>query len=188
MTFRKESRVNHFFCTYSPNFQLQTLKFEYDSKQGFHFKKLQQVWCRFQVYLMFSSKQSRNGTMKGITKPLDSERKRFRHWKKEQISQNDSFAPTSSFHSFYTSFNQHTRFFINVIHVFFINNSFIKNARLKLAKNQAVAKQHPEAEFLLFENYSLSSSTLSSSTLTYSKKMCEIASVSILMRLGAGQI
>ena len=31
---------------------------------------------------------------------------------------------------------------------------FISNARLKLAKNQADAKQHPEAEFLLFENYS----------------------------------
>ena len=38
---------------------------------------------------------------------------------------------------------------------FFINNTFISNARLKLAKNQANAKQHPEAELLLFENYSL---------------------------------
>ena len=33
---------------------------------------------------------------------------------------------------------------------------------LELAKNQAKAKQHPEAERLLFENYLLSSSTLSS--------------------------
>ena len=32
---------------------------------------------------------------------------------------------------------------------------------LKLAKNQASAKQHAEAELLLFENYSYSSSTLS---------------------------
>ena len=33
---------------------------------------------------------------------------------------------------------------------------------MKLAKNQANDKQHPEAELLLFENYSHSSSTLSS--------------------------
>ena len=33
---------------------------------------------------------------------------------------------------------------------------------LKLTKNQAKAKQHPEAELFLFENCSLSSSTLSS--------------------------
>ena len=32
---------------------------------------------------------------------------------------------------------------------------------MKLAKNQANAKQHPEAELLLFENYARSSSTLS---------------------------
>ena len=35
-------------------------------------------------------------------------------------------------------------------------------ARLKLAKNQAKAKQHPEAELLLFENYSLSPPALPS--------------------------
>ena len=34
---------------------------------------------------------------------------------------------------------------------FFISNTFISNARLILAKNQAKAKQHPEAENLLFE-------------------------------------
>ena len=33
---------------------------------------------------------------------------------------------------------------------------------MKLAKNQANIKQHPEAKLLLFEKYSLSSSTLSS--------------------------
>ena len=43
---------------------------------------------------------------------------------------------------------------------FFINNTFISNARLKLAKNQANAKQHPEAELLLFENYSLFSADI----------------------------
>ena len=42
---------------------------------------------------------------------------------------------------------------------FFISNTFISSARLKLAKNQGKAKQ--QAELLLFENYSLSSSMLS---------------------------
>ena len=37
----------------------------------------------------------------------------------------------------------------------------ISNARLNLAKNQANAKQQPEAELLLFENYSHALSTLS---------------------------
>ena len=46
------------------------------------------------------------------------------------------------------------------IHVLFTSNTFISNARLKLAKNQAKAKQHPETELSLFENYSHSSSTL----------------------------
>ena len=45
---------------------------------------------------------------------------------------------------------------------FFIRNIFINNVRLKLAKNQAIAKQHPEAEHLAPENYSHSSITLSS--------------------------
>ena len=38
---------------------------------------------------------------------------------------------------------------------FFISNTFINNTRLKLAKNQAKAKQHPEAELLLIENFHL---------------------------------
>ena len=46
--------------------------------------------------------------------------------------------------------------------LFFISNTFISDARLKLVKNQAKAKQHSEAELLLFENYSLSLTTLSS--------------------------
>ena len=66
---------------------------------------------------------------------------------------------------------RNTRFFV-------ISNTFITNNRLKLTKNQARAKQHPEAKLLLFENYLLSSSTLSSK----SKKKCKIASVSVLMR------
>ena len=38
----------------------------------------------------------------------------------------------------------------------------MSNARLKLAKKQAKAKQHAEAELFLHANFSLSSSTLSS--------------------------
>ena len=53
---------------------------------------------------------------------------------------------------------------------FFISNTFISNARLKLAKNRANAKQYPKVELWLFENYSHSSSTLSSkNNRTYSK-------------------
>ena len=46
--------------------------------------------------------------------------------------------------------------------LFFISNIFISNARLKFVKNQTKAKQHPQAELLLFKNYSLFPSTLSS--------------------------
>ena len=61
--------------------------------------------------------------------------------------------------------------FLKDLHAFFISNTFISNARLKLAQNQANAKQHPETEVLLFEKYSHSSSTLSSkNSRTYSKK------------------
>ena len=38
---------------------------------------------------------------------------------------------------------------------FFVSNTFISNARLKLVKYQAKAKQHPKEELLLFENFSL---------------------------------
>ena len=48
------------------------------------------------------------------------------------------------------------------LHAFFISNTFISNAKLKLAKKQANAKQHPEAELLTSKNYWHSSSTLSS--------------------------
>ena len=64
----------------------------------------------------------------------------------------------------------------------FISITFITNARLKLAKNQANAKQRLEAELLLFENHSNSSSMLSSkNNRTYSKnKEKNIMSVFIL--------
>ena len=45
---------------------------------------------------------------------------------------------------------------------FFKSKTFISNVRLKLAKNYANAKQQPDAQPLLFENYSHSQSTLSS--------------------------
>ena len=45
------------------------------------------------------------------------------------------------------------------LHTFSISDTFISNARLKLAKNQANAKQHPGTELLLFENYAHLSST-----------------------------
>ena len=48
------------------------------------------------------------------------------------------------------------------INAFFISNTFMCNVELKLAKYQANAKQQPEAEFWLFQNYSHSLSTLSS--------------------------
>ena len=52
--------------------------------------------------------------------------------------------------------------------LFFISNTFISNARLKLTKNKSKAKQHPESELLLFDNYRFSSSALSS----FNNKRC----------------
>ena len=48
--------------------------------------------------------------------------------------------------------------------LFFICNTFISNARLKLTKSQVKTKEHPKQhpQLLLFKNVSLSSSTLSS--------------------------
>ena len=77
-------------------------------------------------------------------------------------------------HIFICRQSPQTKKTISDIHAFFISNIFISNARLKSAKNQANAKQHSEAELLLFENYSHSSPTLSSKNnrtySTYSKK------------------
>ena len=51
-----------------------------------------------------------------------------------------------------------------------VSDTLISSTRLKLAKNQAKAKQNPETE--LFENYSFSSSTLSSrNNMRYSNKL-----------------
>ena len=48
--------------------------------------------------------------------------------------------------------------------LFFISNTFTSNAKLKLAKNPAKAKQHPVGKLSLFEIFLLSSSMLSSKT------------------------
>ena len=69
------------------------------------------------------------------------------------------------------------------MHAFFISNTFIINATLQLAKNQAKAKQHPHAERLLFENYSLFSSTLSSKKIGDILKNVQKISASVLMKL-----
>ena len=53
---------------------------------------------------------------------------------------------------------------------FFIKNTIISNFRLKLAKNQANAKQRPEAELLPFENYLHS---LCENDRTYSRKQAK---------------
>ena len=68
--------------------------------------------------------------------------------------------------------SKHTKYkSITVKKIDRLQTVFINNTWLKLAKNQAKAKQHPEAELLLFENYSLASSMLSSKTnMRYSKK------------------
>ena len=69
------------------------------------------------------------------------------------------------------------------IYAFFISNTIISNARPKLTKNQLEAKQHTEAELLLFETYSLSSSTLSSKNNRRHPKNVQKTSTSISISL-----
>ena len=59
----------------------------------------------------------------------------------------------------------------------------MSNTRLKLAKNQAKAKQHLEAELLLIENYSLLCMLSFKTNRTHPKKCPKKLRVSILMRL-----
>ena len=55
---------------------------------------------------------------------------------------------------------------------------------MKLAKNEAKAKQHPKVELVQFENYSLCSSELpSKNNKRYSKKMCKNKCISVLIVL-----
>ena len=67
---------------------------------------------------------------------------------------------------------------------FFISNTLTSNTELILAKNQANAMQHPEAELLLFRNYSHSSLTLSSkNNWTYSENIRKWTIASVFIRL-----
>ena len=70
------------------------------------------------------------------------------------------------------------------LHTFFYKQHFKSSARLKLAKNQANVKEHPEAELLLLEHISHSSFTLSSKNIRkYSKNISKKTNVSVFMRL-----
>ena len=56
-------------------------------------------------------------------------------------------------------------------HLFYTQHVYKQNQAEIGKKSQAKAKHHPEAELLLFENYSLLSSMLSSKTnMRYSKR------------------
>ena len=79
------------------------------------------------------------------------------------------------------------RFYSRYTLFFFISNTFISNARLKLAKNQADTKQHPEVKLLLFDIihtlhqcYHPKAFALNR---TYCKKISKRTSVSVFMRL-----
>ena len=67
--------------------------------------------------------------------------------------------------------------------LYFVSNTFISNARLKLAENWVKAKTRPEAELLLFENYSLSSSTYHQKMIEGILKNVQKTSASVLMTL-----
>ena len=54
---------------------------------------------------------------------------------------------------------------------------------MKLVKNQAKAKQHPQAEVSLFENYSLSSSMLSSKNIKCKLTTGKFTGMFVSMRL-----
>ena len=71
------------------------------------------------------------------------------------------------------------------IHAFFYKQHFfLSNARLKLAKNQTNAKQHPDAELFQFGSYLHSSAMLlSKNNRTYSKKQAKEQHVSVFGRL-----
>ena len=62
--------------------------------------------------------------------------------------------------------------------IYFYKQHFYKQPQAEIGKGQAKAKLQPEGELLLFENYSLSSSTLSSrNNGRYSKKCTKTISL-----------
>ena len=67
--------------------------------------------------------------------------------------------------------------------LFFISNSFINNARLKFAKNQAKGKQHLEAKLLLFEYHWLFHPRYHPKIIGNILKNVQKTGASVLMRL-----
>ena len=59
----------------------------------------------------------------------------------------------------------------------------MSSTRLKLEKNQANAKQHPETELLLFANYSRSLFTLLSKKIGSLGKISKIKIMSVFIKL-----
>ena len=67
---------------------------------------------------------------------------------------------------------------------FFMSNMFTCNARLKLAKKQAKAKQHSEDQLLLFENFHILHPCYHPKIIGHTlKKKQQKKSMSIFMRL-----
>ena len=67
--------------------------------------------------------------------------------------------------------------------LFVISNTFISNARLKLAKSQAKAKHHHEVELSLLENFSLLHPRYYPKILGDILKYVQIPNASVLIRL-----
>ena len=73
--------------------------------------------------------------------------------------------------------------FMSCLHAFFYKQHFYKQRQAETGKKLVKAKQHPEAEYSPFDNYSLSSSTLSfKNNRRYSKK-CTKTGAPVLMTL-----
>ena len=64
---------------------------------------------------------------------------------------------------------------------------FYKQRQAEISRKSSKTKQHPEAELLLFENYSLSSSTLSFKNNRGYLKSVEKFCASVLMRFYHGK-
>ena len=70
------------------------------------------------------------------------------------------------------SLNENDLLHVIIKYTFFYKQQFYKKRQAEIGKNQAKAKQHPEAELLLIENYSLFSSTLLSKNNRRHSKKC----------------
>ena len=72
----------------------------------------------------------------------------FLNWTNGTKLQKASHITENSLKASLTNPTMMFNFSFREIHAFFISNTSSSNARLKLARNQANAKQHPEAELL----------------------------------------